>query len=54
MGGGCETDVFKGSVNPGGTLKVSPNGKLTANVQAGEEVIARAVSGRTIKFWMLI
>ncbi len=43
-------------MNPGDDLKVSANGKLTAGVQAGEEVIARAVSvsGGTIKFRMLI
>ncbi len=52
MGGVYETDVFEGTVNPGDDLKVSANGKLTAGVQAGEEVIARAVSvsGGTIKF----
>jgi hypothetical protein len=44
MGGVYETDVFEGTVNPGDDLKVSANGKLTAGVQAGEEVIARAVS----------
>ena len=51
-----ETDVFEGTVNPGDDLKVSANGKLTAGVQAGEEVIARAVSvsGGTIKFRLLI
>ena len=56
MGGVYETDVFEGTVNPGDDLKVSANGKLTAGVQAGEEVIARAVSvsGGTIKFRMLI
>ena len=56
MGGVYETDVFEGTVNPGDDLKVSANGKLTAGVQAGEEVIARAVSvsGGTIKFRLLI
>lgn len=55
-GGVYETDVFEGTVNPGDDLKVSANGKLTAGVQAGEEVIARAVSvsGGTIKFRLLI
>jgi len=40
----------------GDDLKVSTNGKLTAGVQAGEEVIARAISasGGTIKFRLLI
>jgi len=56
MGGVYETDVFEGTVNPGDDLKVSANGKLTAGVQAGEEVIARAisVSGGTLKFRLLI
>ena len=56
MGGVYETDVFEGTVNPGDDLKVSANGKLTAGVQAGEEVIARAISasGGTIKFRLLI
>jgi len=56
QGDGYETDVFEGTVNPGDDLKVSANGKLTAGVQAGEEVIARAisVSGGTLKFRLLI
>ena len=55
-GGVYETDVFEGTVNPGDDLKVSANGKLTAGVQAGEEVIARAVavSGGVLKFRLLV
>jgi len=56
MGGVYETDVFEGTVIPGDDLKVSANGKLTADVQNDEEVIAQAISasGGTIKFRLLI
>jgi len=51
-----ETDAFEGTVNPGDDLKVSATGILTSGVQAGEEVIARAisVSGGTLKFRLII
>jgi hypothetical protein len=56
MGGVYETDVFDGAITAGQDLKVSANGRLTAGVAAGEEVIARAisVSGGTLKFRLLI
>lgn len=55
-GGIFETDIFDGPVAVGDDLKVSVNGKLTAGVVAGDEVIARAisVSGGTLKFRLLI
>lgn len=56
MGGVYETDVFEGNINPNDDLKVSANGKLTAGVVEGDEVIARAisVSSGTLKFRLLI
>ncbi|MDH7601922.1 MAG: hypothetical protein QHI38_07215 [Armatimonadota bacterium] len=56
MGGVYETDVFEGNINAGDDLKVSGNGKLTAGVAEGDEVVARAisVSGGTLKFRLLI
>ncbi|MHB9037072.1 MAG: hypothetical protein ACYC64_10410 [Armatimonadota bacterium] len=56
MGGIYETDVFEGTINPNDDLKVSANGKLTAGVQAGDLVVARAISlaGGTLKFRLLI
>jgi len=43
-GGVYETDVFDGTIQAGDELKVSTNGKLTAGVQQGEQVIARAIA----------
>jgi hypothetical protein len=56
MGGVYETDVFEGTINAGDDLKVSENGKLIAGVQAGEEIVARAISisSGTLKFRLLI
>lgn len=56
MGGIYETDVFEGTINAGDGLKVSAAGKLTSGVQAGDEVVARAisVSGGILKFRLLI
>jgi hypothetical protein len=56
MGGIYETDVFEGTINPNDDLRVSANGKLTAGVVAGDEVVARAisVSSGTLKFRLLI
>ena len=56
MGGVYETDVFEGTINAGDDLKVSANGKLTAGVAEGDEVVARAisVSSGTLKFRLLI
>lgn len=56
MGGIYETDVFEGTINPNDDLKVSANGKLTAGVVAGDQVVARAVSvsSGTLKFRLLI
>lgn len=56
MGGMYETDVFEGNINPNDDLKVSGTGKLTSGVQAGELVVARAisVSGGILKFRLLI
>ncbi len=56
MGGVYETDVFEGNISPNDDLKVSATGKLTAGVQAGDEVVARAISfsGGTLKFRLLI
>jgi hypothetical protein len=56
MGGVYETDVYEGTINPNDDLKVSANGKLTAGVVEGDEVVARAisVSSGTLKFRLLI
>lgn len=56
MGGVYETDVFEGTINPNDDLKVSTNGKLTAGVQAGDVVVARAISvtSGALKFRLLI
>lgn len=56
MGGIYETDVFEGNINPNEDLKVSGSGKLTSGVQAGELVVARAISisSGTLKFRLLI
>lgn len=56
MGGVYETDVFDGAITAGQDLKVSANGRLTAGVATGDEVIARAISlsGGTLKFRLLI
>jgi len=56
MGGVYETDVFEGTINADDDLKVSENGKLTAGVAEGDEVVARAisVSSGTLKFRLLI
>jgi len=43
-GGVYETDVFDGTIQAGDDLKVSTNGKLSAGVQQGEHVIARAIA----------
>ena len=55
-GGVYTTDVFEGAVEAGDALKVSENGKLTAGVEAGDEVVAEAVSvsGGVLKFKLLI
>jgi len=56
MGGVYETDVFDGAINAGDDLKVAATGKLSAGVQAGDMVVAHAisVSGGTLKFRLLI
>ena len=56
MGGVYETDVFEGNISPNDDLKVSANGKLTAGVGAGDEVVARAisVSSGILKFRLLV
>ena len=56
MGGIYETDVFEGNINPNDDLKVSATGKLTAGMQAGDQIVARAISlsGGTLKFRLLI
>ena len=56
MGGVYETDVFEGTINADDDLKVSTNGKLTAGVAEGDEVVARAISlsSGTLKFRLLI
>ncbi len=56
MGGVYETDVFEGTINADDDLKVSANGKLTAGVAEGDEVVARAISlsSGTLKFRLLI
>ncbi|MCL5103118.1 MAG: hypothetical protein M1133_03240 [Armatimonadetes bacterium] len=56
MGGVYETDVFEGNINPNDDLKVSANGKLSAGLQAGDQVVARAISlsSGTLKFRLLI
>jgi hypothetical protein len=56
MGGVYETDVFEGTINANDDLKVSTNGKLTAGVQAGDVVVARAISvtSGALKFRLLI
>ena len=56
MGGIYETDVFEGSISAGDDLRVSANGKLTAGVQVGDQVVARAIStsSGTLKFRLLI
>ena len=55
-GGVYTTDVYEGTVHAGDELKVSANGKLTAGVIAGDEVIAEAISvvGGVLKFKLLI
>jgi len=55
-GGIYETDVFEGVVQPDDDLKVSAHGKLCAGVQAGELVIARAISLESglLKFRLLL
>jgi hypothetical protein len=55
-GGVYETDVFEGNISPDDDLRVSANGKLTAGAQAGDQVVARAISlsGGTLKFRLLI
>jgi len=55
-GGVYTTDVFESTVNAGDQLKVSANSKLTAGVEAGDEVIAEAISvaGGVLKFKLLI
>jgi len=55
-GGVYETDVFDGTIQAGDDLKVSTNGKLTAGVQQGEQVIARAIAieGGLLKFRLLV
>lgn len=56
MGGVYETDVFEATINPNDDLKVSTNGKLTAGVQTGDVVVARAISvtSGALKFRLLI
>jgi len=44
MGGVYETDVYEGTINANDDLKVSANGKLTAGVVAGDEIVAKAIS----------
>jgi hypothetical protein len=55
-GGVYTTDIFEGTVNAGDALKVSANGVLTAGVEAGDVVIAEAISvvGGVLKFKLLI
>ena len=55
-GGVYTTDVFEGTLSAGDELKVSANGKLTNDVQAGDQVIAEAlsVSGGVLKLKLLI
>lgn len=55
-GGVYETDVFDGTIQAGDDLKVSVNGKLTAGVQNGEHVIARAIAveGGLLKFRLVL
>ena len=55
-GGVYTTDVFEGTIAAEDDLKVSANGKLTGDVQAGEIVVAQAlsVSGGVLKFKLLI
>jgi len=55
-GGVYTTDVFEGTVNAGDELKVSANGVLIAGVEAGDRVIAEAISvaGGVLKFKLLI
>lgn len=55
-GGVYETDVFDGVINADDDLKVAATGHLAAGVQAGDEVVARAisVSGGVLKFRLLI
>jgi len=56
QGGVYETDVFEGSISAGDALKVSAAGKLTNGVQAGEEIVGRAisVSGGVLKLRLLV
>ena len=56
MGGVYETDVFEGNISPNDDLKVSANGRLTAGLQAGDQVVARAISlsSGTLKFRLVI
>ena len=55
-GGVYTTDVYEGTVNAGDELKVSANGVLTAGVEAGDQVIAEAISvvGGVLKLKLLI
>jgi len=56
-GGIYETDVYEGTVQAGDNLKVSANGKLCAEVQDGEYVIARAIAvdpAGLLKFRLLL
>ena len=56
QGGVYETDVFEGQITAGSDLKVSGNGKLTAGVGQGDQVVARAmyVAAGILKFQLLI
>ena len=56
MGGIYDTDVFEVTINPDDDLKVAANGKLTAGIEEGDEVVARAisVSSGALKFRLLI
>lgn len=55
-GGVYETDVFEGTIQAGDNLKVSTNGNLSAGVQQGEHVIARAIAveGGLLKFRLVL
>ena len=56
MGGVYETDVFDGVITAGADLKVAATGNLSAGVEDGDVVIARAISvgSGTLKFRLLI
>ena len=55
-GGIYETDVYDGTITAGADLKVESTGHLSAGVEEGDIVVARAisVSGGTLKFRLLI